>query len=345
LEVLETIGFDAAIERSVALLGIPRDELPGRAFDRVYPFGLGVCSVRPVEMARAFAIFVNGGREINPYGIRTIEDRNGRLVLNVERDIRAAIQAKGDAAQVISPQNAFIMTNLLQTGARMGTLSSSAQQGRIFTYKTPRGSTYTLPVAGKTGTTQNWEDAWVIGSSSHLTTAVWFGFDRKGRSLGRDQAGAVLAGRAWARFMYPANEDYPSKDFPRAPSGLVFAQVCSVSGQLLTPECGNYRTSQWFLAGTQPREECTLHRNLINSRTLLTDRLEREYLSTGMGLGQSSTGSLTLDLDFLNLSSEESEPFVDATEQEVYIPQLNERALPVESLAVESNEEEQEEEE
>jgi penicillin-binding protein 1A len=211
LEVLETVGFDAAIERSVALLGIPKDELPGRAFDRVYPFGLGTCSVRPVEMARAFAIFVNGGREITPYGIRTIEDRHGRLVLNVERDIRAAIQAKGAAAQVISPQNAFIMTNLLQAGARMGTLSSGAQQGRIFTYKTPTGSTYTLPVAGKTGTTQNWEDAWVVGSSPHLTTAVWFGFDRKGRSLGRGQAGAVLASGAWARYMYPANEDTTPK--------------------------------------------------------------------------------------------------------------------------------------
>jgi penicillin-binding protein 1A len=342
LEVLETIGFDAAIQRSVALLGIPKEELPSRAFDRVYPLGLGVCSVRPVEMARAFAIFVNGGREITPYGIRTIEDRNGRLVLNVERDIRAKIQAKGAAAQVISPQNAFIMTNLLQTGARMGTLSSSAQQGRIFTYKTPTGSTYTLPVAGKTGTTQNWGDAWVIGSSSHLTTAVWFGFDRKGRSLGRDLPGASLAGGAWARFMYPANEDYPSKEFPRAPSGLVFAEVCSVSGQLRTPECGNYRTSQWFLAGTQPREQCTLHRNLINTRSIMRDRLEREYLSSGAGMQQSAAGSLTLDLDFLNFLTGESEPFIDTMEQDVYIPQLNERPLAVEPLVVESTGEEPE---
>ena len=184
----------------------------------------------------------------------------------------------------------------------------------------------------------------MVGSSSHLTTAVWFGFDRKGRSLGRNQAGAVLASGAWARFMKPANEDYPLKEFPRAPSGLVNATVCSVSGQLLTPECGNYRTSQWFLSGTEPKEQCTLHRNLINTSTILIDRLEREYLGSGMGLGTPAAGSLTLDIDFLNSPAEE-EPFMDETELNVYIPQLNEAPLPVEPLIDESHEEETEEEE
>jgi penicillin-binding protein 1A len=262
-------------------------------------------------MARAFAIFANGGRAITPYAIRTIEDRVGNVILNPEADNRAAIAALGDGAQVISPQNAFIMTSLLQAGARMGTLSASAQNGRIFTYKTADNKSYTLPVSGKTGTTQNWGDAWVVGSSPWLTTAVWFGFDRKGRSLGRDLTGAQLSGGAWARFMLPANEDYPSKGFPPSPGGLVYAEVCSVSGQLLTPECGGYRTSQWFLAGTSPTEPCTLHANLITTRTIMADRLEREYLGSGVGLQQLTAGSLLIDLSFLYPPEEVPEEIPD----------------------------------
>jgi penicillin-binding protein 1A len=300
LILMEGIGFDAAIERSVSLLGISREDLPSRAFDRVYPLGLGTCSVRPVEMARAFAIFSNGGRDITPYAIRTIEDRNGRVIMNVEQEVRAKTQRGGAPVQVITPQNAFIMNSFLQSSARIGTLSNAAQLGRIFTYKTPRGDSYTLPVAGKTGTTQNWSDAWTIGSSPYLTTAVWFGFDKKGRSLGRNQTGAQLAGGAWAQFMHAANENYPSKDFPHPQGGLAYAEVCSVSGQILTPECGDFRTSQYFLAGTQPMVQCTIHRNMIGARTTLINRLEQEHLQSGVGsfpaLGDDS---LRVDFSFL----------------------------------------------
>jgi hypothetical protein len=111
-----------------------------------------------------------------------------------------------------------------------------------------------------------------------------------------------------------------------------------VSGQLRTPECGNYRTSQWFLAGTQPREQCTLHRNLVTTSLILTDRLEREYLSSGAGLGSLGAGSLILDLDFL-APPEAEEPFVDETELNVYIPQLNEAPLPVTPREAEPEEE------
>jgi penicillin-binding protein 1A len=301
LEVLDGIGFDAAINRSVALLGISKEEQPTRAFDRVYPLALGSCSVRPVEMARAYAIFANGGREINPYAIRTVEDRNGRVFLNPEQENRGAIQRKGEAAQVISPQNAFIMTNLLQSSIRFGTLSGRTESGRIFTYKNSNGNTFIMPSAGKTGTTQNWGDAWTIGYTPYLTTAVWFGFDSKGRSLGRDQTGEGIAVPAWIDFMKVANEDYTYKDFPHPQSGLVLAEVCSVSGQLLTPECGNSRTTQYFLAGTQPQTLCTVHSAMSTARTTLLERLEEEHLrSGGEPFDSFNTAPLVLDLSFLD---------------------------------------------
>ena len=81
LKILDGIGFEAAIDRAVALLGIPKNEIASRAFVPGYPIGLGVCSVRPVEMARAYAIFANGGKEITPMAIRTVEDKNGNVNL------------------------------------------------------------------------------------------------------------------------------------------------------------------------------------------------------------------------------------------------------------------------
>jgi penicillin-binding protein 1A len=301
LEVLAGVGFDAAIERSVALLGIPKTEIPSRAFDRVYPLGLGTCSVRPVEMARAFAIFANGGREVTPIAIRSVEDRHGRVYMNPELDMRLEIQAKGNAAQVISPQNAFIMTHLLQSSARMGTLAGGAKSGQIFRYTDSDGKPYTLPASGKTGTTQDWGDAWTVGSSPYLTTAVWFGFDKKGNSLGRNQSGAATAGLAWGEFMRTANEDYPYKGFPPPPSGVVAAEVCSVTGLLLTSECGSARTTQYFLSGTQPLEPCTYHPNLKSMEDILLDRFRTEHMLSGAAGFGVLDGPLSADYSWQTL--------------------------------------------
>ena len=170
LKILDGIGFEAAIDRAVALLGIPKNEIASRAFVPGYPIGLGVCSVRPVEMARAYAIFANGGKEITPMAIRTVEDKNGNVILNPELDIRKEQAAKGEKIQVISPQTAFVMTKLLeQTVNNGGTLAAQAWH---FNYRDENKNRYTMPAAGKTGTTQNWADAWTCGFTLLLSGLV-----------------------------------------------------------------------------------------------------------------------------------------------------------------------------
>jgi penicillin-binding protein 1A len=308
VRVMDGIGFDAAISRATALLGIPREELPGRGFDRVYPLALGTCSVRPIELARAYAVFANQGKEVTPFAIRSVEDRTGRVILNPERDLRVAQQEKGAAAQIISPQTAYIMTTILQNSVRMGTLASSTQFGTSFRYQDDAGRSYTLPAAGKTGTTQNWSDAWAVGFTPYVTTAVWFGFDKRGETLGLSLTGATLSGRAWARYMRTANEDYPYRDFAQPQTGLVKAEVCSVSGLLLTPACGTNRTTQFFLEGTQPVTVCTLHTNVENLRMVAASRLEREFYQAGAPRYRITDSSpLTLDLSFLNEESPRAE--------------------------------------
>lgn len=320
LKILDGIGFDAAISRAVALLGISAEELPSRAFVPGYPIGLGVCSVRPIEMARAYAIFANGGKEVTPMAIRTVEDKNGNIKLNPELDIRKEQQAKGDAIQVISPQTAYVMTKLLyQTVNNGGTL---AGQKKKFEYKNEKGKTYAIPAAGKTGTTQNWADAWTCGFTPYYTAAFWFGFDKPGQSLGLKITGSTHAGYAWGEFFNKIHVGLPSKEFNKPLTGTIDVTVCSESGYLLTEGCGDHQTTQTFLLGTQPTELCPVH-SASNNTYLSINKLEKEMYKSGLKMAQPiDTTPLKLNLDFLQFTSvdyfnddeDSSDLFVDSFE-------------------------------
>lgn len=297
LKILDGIGFEAAIDRAVALLGIPKNEIASRAFVPGYPIGLGVCSVRPVEMARAYAIFANGGKEITPMAIRTVEDKNGNVILNPELDIRKEQAAKGEKIQVISPQTAFVMTKLLeQTVNNGGTLAAQAWH---FNYRDENKNRYTMPAAGKTGTTQNWADAWTCGFTPYYAAAFWFGFDKPGQSLGLNITGATLAGYAWGEYFDKIHENLPLKDWNKPLEGVIECTVCSESGQILTEACGDHKTTQWYLKGTEPTEICPIHSS-ASSSSMAINRLEREMMKTGLKLDfEFERQPLKLNLDFL----------------------------------------------
>ena len=282
LKILDGIGFETAISRAVSLLGISEKELPYRGFVPGYPIGLGVCSVRPIELARAYAIFAGNGSEVTPIAIRTVQDRHGNVIMNPEREVRAAQKAKGAASQVISPQTAFVMTELLKNTVRTGTLAGPAANGSKFRYRDENGRQYLIPAAGKTGTTQNWADAWAVGYTPYYTSVFWFGFDKPGQSLGLQLTGSTLSGYAWANFMQKIHEGLPMKNFSRPATGLIQATVCSVSGGILTPECGNNKVTSWYLEGTQPTQVCAVHSNKT-ALNLTIYRLEQELYKAGFG--------------------------------------------------------------
>jgi penicillin-binding protein 1A len=271
LKVLDGIGFDAAINRSAALLGITDPEEKRRIFPRVYPMGLGIISVSPLQMARAFAIFANQGRDVTPLAIKTVEDRNGKIIIDYERDVRLQQQQMGSNIQVISPQNAYIMTRLLAHTISIGTLASGSGFGSKLNVTDEKGTTYRIPAGGKTGTTQNWSDAWAVGFTPYYTIAIWFGFDKPGNSLGNDVTGASLAGPIWGDLMHEYNQGLPRRDFVR-PSGVVDATVCRASGLVPTEDCPNLVTLS-FLAGTVPVMPCDQHGPNSNSRFEITNTL------------------------------------------------------------------------
>jgi len=300
IRVLSGIGFDAAIERASALLGIPEEEREARSLIPVYPLGLGVCTVQPIQMARAFAIFGNQGKEVTPIAIRSVADRNGEVFYAPEKELRLEQQKKGDDIQVITQQNAYVMTEILKkTVASGGTLFRGSGWGTLFRYKDANGKTFTMPMAGKTGTTQNWSDAWAVGFSPYYTSVFWFGFDQKGISLGTNLTGATLSGVAWGKYMDQIHEGLPYKDFIKPQTGIVEATVCSVSGQLLTSACGNHKTTQVFLEGTEPTTMCTLHITREIDKIISIDRLRNELVQTGNVMDTSDLKGISLDLSFL----------------------------------------------
>ncbi|MDR3146757.1 MAG: transglycosylase domain-containing protein, partial [Treponema sp.] len=265
LRVLDSIGFDSAINRAAALLDISDPEQIRQTFPRVYPLGLGIISTSPLRMARAFAVFANQGRSITPIAIRSVENRNGLVVLDPERDLRLQQRQMGESIQVISPQNAYVMTSLLKKTVETGTLYNPSAWGSKFTFKDENGKNFRMPMAGKTGTPQNWSDAWTVGFSPYYTTAVWFGFDKPGNSLGVNLTGSTLAGPVWADYMREIHQGLSYREFVRPATGVIDVTVCAKSGLLKTAACNEGEVTLPFLEGTQPSEYCTTHGSTIRS--------------------------------------------------------------------------------
>ena len=137
--------------------------------------------------------------------------------------------------QVVSEQTAYIMTNLLQGVVQQGTGWRAKALGR--------------PCAGKTGTTNEYSDAWFVGYTPELITGVWVGFDEK-KPLGRFETGSRAACPIWLSFMQKALAGKPARNFP-IPEGIVFAKINAKTGLLASPGAKEV-VFECFKEGTQP---------------------------------------------------------------------------------------------
>ncbi|MBN2048849.1 MAG: PBP1A family penicillin-binding protein [Spirochaetales bacterium] len=287
LQVLEGVGFDAAIDRASRMLGMTDQRNDEVLFPHGYPLGLGVTALAPINMARAFAVFPNQGRMVEPLAIVTVEDRSGNIVLEPDKERARQAQRTADA-QIMSPQVAYIMTDLLQSTVAYGTLANRRREV---------GGFDDMPMAGKTGTTQNWGDAWTVGFSPYMTTAIWFGFDTPGMSLGRYLTGATAAGPVWAKYMKEVHENLPRIDFPVPDTGLVKVRVCAKSGLLPTNECNDGTLEEIFLTGTEPRRPCNIHKFENARNEELLKKLQENLLIEDIPVREFQL-DMDLNLDF-----------------------------------------------
>lgn len=275
INALEIIRFDPAISMASSLLGITDPEEVDRIFPRVYPLALGIISTSPLQMARAFSTFPNKGRAVEPIAIRFVKDRKGKIIFEPEKEILARQQQAGDALQLMTPQTAYIMVDILKSAVEWGTLSGAHSK---YLSNSPH------EFAGKTGTTQNWHDAWTIGFSTQLTTSIWFGFDKGGHSLGTLHTGATVAAPVWAQFMNEVHKNLPVKQFSR-PGGLTDVTICKKSGLLPSKYCkAEDLRKDLFLIGTEPHSVCDVckfwyHQHQTTVDKFLTDYNLHEHLS------------------------------------------------------------------
>jgi len=201
------------------------------------------------EMATAYSVFPNGGIRKEPFFIKEIRDRHGNIIEHRE---------KADQEEVLSPQTAYIMTNMLETVINSGTGIGARRRG----FKHPAG--------GKTGTTNDFTDNWFDGFTTQLTTTVWVGYDDKTTiGVDRGEVGATTALPIWTEFMKAACQDLPKKEFPvpagihtaaiclPVPAGIHTAAICLDSGKLASVRCSRVVTDI-FTDATLPKSHCTL---------------------------------------------------------------------------------------
>ncbi|HEX2664617.1 MAG TPA: PBP1A family penicillin-binding protein [Candidatus Acidoferrum sp.] len=154
------------------------------------PLALGAADMKLLEHVSAFTVFPDDGIRINPYMIRRVSSYDGAVLEEAHPEVR----------DVVSPEVARTMTAMLEEVIKFGTGVAAKPLGR--------------PAAGKTGTTQDYTDAWFIGFTPQITAGVWVGFDDKQISLGKRETGARAALPIWLEFMQGALAGTPATDFP-----------------------------------------------------------------------------------------------------------------------------------
>jgi 1A family penicillin-binding protein len=202
---------------------------------------LGTGEVTPLDLTAAFAMFPNGGFAVRPRGLIREHDADGGT----------AYDNPPHSERVISPETAFQMVSMLEDVISRGTASAARNWGIRF------------DAGGKTGTTDDFKDAWFVGFSSSLVAGVWVGFDQP-KTIGRDAYGSRYALPIWSDFMRRAASRRPPEAF-EVPSGLHDEQLCSVSYLRPVEDCPVY--TEYFKASDDvPSRLCTIHRGTVKQR-------------------------------------------------------------------------------
>jgi len=190
--------------------------------------GLGSSSVGLMELTSAYSVLINQGSRAEPYAIVFVKDNAGKVIE----------QAEPQTLQVISKETAYLVTNMMEDVIQKGTGQAAKGIGR--------------PIAGKTGTTDEFINAWFIGGAPNLVTGIYVGFDDR-RSLGETESGAHAALPIWIDFMKEALKPLPVVAFT-IPEGVTFVKVDPATGLLEDEQDGQSSTVELFIKGSEPTQ-------------------------------------------------------------------------------------------
>ncbi|KAF0814079.1 Penicillin-binding protein 1A [Andreprevotia sp. IGB-42] len=224
IRILQAIGTDFA-QQHITRFGFSPKQHPA-----YLTMALGAGSVTPLQMAEGYSVFANTGYRVHSYFVDRIEDARGKVLAKTQPEI-----AGQSAKRTLDARNAFVMTSMMQDVVRFGTAARANRAlGRP-------------DLAGKTGTTNDTNDAWFAGFQPSLVAIAWVGFDQP-RSLGGRETGGAAALPIWINFMSKALRNVPVYQYP-VPEG--------VSAQTIEGEKGSF-TEYFFSEFTQTNPELGL---------------------------------------------------------------------------------------
>ena len=222
VRLLDKVGVKNVIEfsRSVGVTSpLPAD----------LSLGLGTSSVGLMELTSIYGVFLNQGSRVDPFAVKLVKDNAGQTLEVMESQPR----------EVITKETAYLITNMMEDVVQKGTGQAAKTLGR--------------PIAGKTGTTNDYINAWFIGGTPNLVTGVYVGFDDR-RSLGESETGARAALPIWINFMRDALKQLPVVPF-QIPDGVTFVKIDTSSGLLESDqEEGQKSTVELFAKGSEPTQ-------------------------------------------------------------------------------------------
>ncbi|MFL5463916.1 MAG: penicillin-binding protein 1A [Gemmatimonadaceae bacterium] len=198
---------------------------------------IGAADVYPIELISAYTAFANLGVRATPNAITRVENQKGEILW----------QPTPTRTQVLSPEEAWIMVDMMKDVIRRGSAAGVWESG------------FRLPAGGKTGTTNDGTNVWFVGYTADLVAGVWYGLDRP-QKIKDNAQGGVLAAPTWTAFMTEIYRRKPTPpDWPR-PVSIVTREIDVSSGLLQTPYCPrNLVTSEFYISGTEPTRECDKH--------------------------------------------------------------------------------------
>lgn len=219
--------------------------------EAVDAIALGACEVKPIEITSAFGVFANKGLLAKPMPIIRVVDKYGNVLEENSPIIREALRK----------EVAYIMASMLQSVILHGT---GVRVRYMYHFDRPAG--------GKTGTTNDYVDAWFIGFTPQIVTGVWVGVDSRQISLGPGAEGAKIALPIWAPYMKAAHDtlNLPIEDF-EMPLGVVKRKICAETKKLATESCPNI-IEEVFLVSSTPTEYCKMHSEIRKTRNSKKDK-------------------------------------------------------------------------
>jgi penicillin-binding protein 1A len=241
VQLLNSVGIPSAVGYAEKLnVGTP-PSVPSLA--------LGASEVTLISLTAAYGAFANAGIVRPPTLVRRVEDSDGNVLYKDEEK----------SARAVSEATAFLITSMLSDVINAGTAYRARQAG------------FSLPAAGKTGTTNDYNDAWFVGYTPQIVTGVWIGFDQPKTIVSNGYAGE-LAVPLWASFMKAATKGHEPAAFAK-PANVTTVNVCRTSGRLPNAGCHSVQVvsrdgyvesrsmvyTEYFVKGTQPTGVCPVH--------------------------------------------------------------------------------------